>query len=157
MANSNYRFATVNGEHIQWFLPRNCSISPKQMGLLYLSLCGVSLGIGLAFYVQGVGLVLPFAMAELLAVGIAFVVYARHATDMERIQLSAAHLVVEIEEGGKSECVQFPREWVQVEPRAGAKALIAVYAKGKTVDIGRHVRPELRPVLVQEIRRALRA
>jgi uncharacterized membrane protein len=156
MAHPPYRFATVTGEHIHWHLPRNCSITPKQLSLLYLSLCCVSLGIGLAFYVQGIALILPFALAELLAVGVAFVVYARHATDQERIQIVDRHLVVEVEEGGKCHCAQFARERVRVEPRVGSKALIEVSAKGVSVDIGRHVRPELRAELAQEIRRALR-
>jgi len=157
MAHPPYRFATVSGSHIQWHLPRNCSITPQQLGLLYASLCCVSLGIGLAFYVQGVGLILPFAMAELLAVGFAFVVYARHATDQEHIQIVDRHLVVEVEDGGKLHRTQFPCERVRVEPRAGRKALIAVSAKGVSIDIGRHVRPELRAELALEIRRALLA
>jgi uncharacterized membrane protein len=128
-----------------------------ELGLLYASLCCISLGIGLAFYMQGVRLVLPFAFVELFAVGTAFVVYARHATDMERIQLLGSLLDVEIEDGGRLQRTQFPREWVQLDLPAGPKALIAVSAKGKTVDIGRHVRPELRPALMQEIRRALKA
>ena len=156
MVHSHYRFATVTGEHIYWHLRRNCSITPKQLGLLYASLCSVSLGIGFAFYLQGVGLILPFALAELVAVGIAFVVYARHATDLEHIQIVDRHLVVEVEEGGKLQRTQFPRERVQVEPRKGYKALIEVSVHGVSVDIGRHVRPELRAELALEIRRALR-
>jgi uncharacterized membrane protein len=152
-----YRFASVTDTSIHWRLPRNCSITPKQLCLLYASLCCVSLGIGFAFYVQGVALILPFALAELAAVGIAFFVYARHATDAEHIQILGQHLVVEIEEGGVLQRVQFPRYKVRVEPRAGRKALIEVSAHRQSVHIGRHVRPELRAELAQEIRRALRA
>lgn len=156
MAHPSYRFATVSGAYVQWRLPRNCSITPKQLCLLYASLCFVSLGIGFVFYMQGVELILPFALTELLAVGFAFVVYARHATDVECIQILDQYLVVEVEDGGKLQRVQFPRGRVQVEPHAGYKALIAVSAKGVSIDIGRHVRPELRAELAQEIRHALR-
>ena len=81
--NPVFRFATVQGQNFQWFLRRNCSITPRQLGWMYLSLCLVSLTIGLAFWVQGAKLVLPLAWLELVAVGIGFIVYARHAGDGE--------------------------------------------------------------------------
>ena len=67
------------------------------MGWFYASLCVVSLGIAGFFWVQGAVLVLPFAVAELAAVGFAFLAYARHATDGERISLQGRRLVVELE------------------------------------------------------------
>ena len=156
MTNPVFRFATVQGQHIQWFLRRNCSVTPKQLGMLYASLCFVSLGIGTVFWIQGAPMVLPYAALELLAVGVAFVVYARHATDGERILLQGTQLVVEFENGGKLERAEFQRDWVRVEPRAGHRSLIEVSGQGRSIDVGRFVRPELRPVLAREIRMALR-
>jgi uncharacterized membrane protein len=151
-----FRFATVHGQSIHWFLRRNCSVTPRQLGWLYLSLCMVSLGIGTVFWFQGAKLILPFAWMELMAVGFAFFVYARHATDGERIYLDSAQLVVELENGGKLERAEFRREWVRVEPRAGERSLIEVSGQGRSIDVGRYVRPELRPDLAREIRMALR-
>ena len=102
MPNSVFRFATVSGQNVHWFLRRNCSITPSQLGWLYASLCVVSMGIGLVFWVHGARLVLPFAWLELAAVGLAFILYARHATDGERIALEQGRLVVELENGGRS-------------------------------------------------------
>lgn len=124
--------------------------------MLYASLCFVSLGIGTVFWAKGATMVLPFAMLELLAVGVAFMVYARHATDGERILLRGSQLVVEFENGGKLERAEFQRDWVRVEPRAGTRSLIEVSGQGRSIDVGRFVRPELRPVLAREIRMALR-
>jgi len=124
--------------------------------MLYASLCLVSLGIGMVFWIQGATMVLPYAALELLAVGVAFVVYARHATDGERILLRGTQLVVEFENGGKLERAEFQRDWVRVEPRAGHRSLIEVSGQGRSIDVGRFVRPELRPVLAREIRMALR-
>lgn len=152
-----FRFATVQGQNIQWFLRRNCSVTPRQLGWLYLSLCVVSLVIGMVFWLQGAKLVLPFAWIELMAVGAAFAVYARHATDGETIRLAGAQLVVELENGGKLQRSEFRREWVRVEPGAADSSLIELSAQGKTVQIGRFVRPELRSVLAREIRMALRS
>jgi hypothetical protein len=91
VTNPVFRFATVQGQNIQWFLRRNCSVSPRQLGWMYLSLCAVSLAIGAAFWFQGAKLVLPFAWIELVAVGIAFAAYARHATDGETIRLAGGN------------------------------------------------------------------
>lgn len=151
-----FRFATVQGQNFQWFLRRNCSVTPRQLGWMYLSLCVVSLSIGGAFWLQGAKLVLPFAWIELIAVGMAFAVYARHASDGETIRLAGAHLVVELENGGKVRRCEFRREWVRVEPGAADSSLIALSGQGRTVHVGRFVRPELRPVLAREIRMALR-
>jgi uncharacterized membrane protein len=154
--NPVFRFATVQGQNIHWFLKRNCSVSPAQLGWLYASLCVVSLGIAGIFWWHGATLVLPFAWAELAAVGAAFLVYARHAADGEKISLEGRQLVVELENAGRLERAEFDREWVRVEPSAADRSLIALSGRGRSVNVGRFVRPELRPALAQEIRRALR-
>lgn len=156
MADLVFRFATVQGQAIHWFLGRNCSVTPAQMGWLYASLCVVSLGIGTFFWFQGAKLILPFAWLEILVVGAAFLAYARHAADREHILLHGGRLVVELENAGRLERAEFNREWVRVEPSADDRSLIEVSGQGRRVIVGRYVRPELRPVLAQEIRRALR-
>jgi uncharacterized membrane protein len=154
--NPVFRFATVQGQNIHWFLKRNCSVTPAQLGWLYASLCVVSLGTAAVFWFQGAVLILPFAWVELAAVGAAFLAYARHATDGETISLRGRQLVVEVENAGRLERAEFNRDWVRVEPLAGDRSLIELSGQGQRVNVGRYLRPELRPVLAQEIRRALR-
>ncbi len=164
-AASPYRFASVSGQDdrhrspgsVQWLLKRNCSVTPAQLGWLYVSLCVVSLGIAIFFWVQGARMVMPFAWLELLAVGAAFVVYARHARDGEKIVLQGGQLVVELETAGRMQRAEFNRQWVRVEPKSGDGSLIEVSGQGRSVRVGRHLRPELRPALAREIRLALRA
>ena len=151
-----FRFATVQGQNIHWFLKRNCSVTPAQLGWLYASLCVVSLGIGTFFWFQGAVLILPFAGLELAAVGAAFLVYARHATDGETISLKGRQLVVELESAGHLQRAEFDRDWVRVEPSTDDRSLIELSGRGTRVNVGRYLRPELRPELAQEIRRALR-
>ncbi|WP_291141232.1 DUF2244 domain-containing protein [Hydrogenophaga sp.] len=135
---------------------RNCSISPSQLGALYASLCVVSLGVAGFFWAHGATLVLPFAAAELLAVAVAFVVYARHAADGESVWLMPERLVVEQERGGQVQRREFSRDWVRIEAREGGSSLIEVREGGRSVQIGRHVRTDLRPLLAREMRQALR-
>ena len=156
MANLVFRFATVQGQAIHWFLRRNCSVTPAQLGWLYASLCVVSLGIGTFFWFQGAVLILPFAWLELAAVGAAFMAYARHAADGEHILLQGRRLVVELENAGRLERAEFHRDWVRVEPGVDDRSLIEVSGQGRRVIVGRYVRPELRPVLARELRQALR-
>lgn len=119
-------------------------------------LCGVSLTIGLFFWFQGAPFVIGFTGLELLLVGWAFVVYARHATDGEWISLQGASLVVERETAGRRERAEFERQWVSVEPKVGEHSLIELSSRGRKIEVGRFVRPELRQVLAGEIRQALR-
>ncbi len=141
---------------MQWFLRRNCSIRPTQLGWLYTSICLLSLAIGAGFWAIGAPLVIPFAGLEVVALGLAFIFYAQHAADGERIMLDEDRLIVELENAGKLERAEFNREWVRVEPHADDHSLIALSAQGKTVQVGRYVRPEMRPELAREIRMALR-
>ncbi len=152
-----FRFATVSGQRIDWRLVRNCSVTPVQLGWMYLSLCAVSLAIATFFWVLGARLVMPFAWLEIVAVGIAFAFYGRHAADGEKISLQGTRLVVERETAGRVERAEFDRSWVRVEPKTGDRSLITLSAQGRSMEVGRHVRPELRSALASEIRMALRA
>ncbi len=158
----DFKFATLpygdeaNHQGVQWLLKRNCSVTPAQLLALFASLSVVSLGIATFFWFQGATLIMPFAWAELIAVGIAFTVYARHARDGETISLQGGQLVVEQQTAGRLQRAEFNREWVRVEPKNGDGSLIEVSGQGRLVRVGRHVRPELRPALAREIRFALR-
>lgn len=157
MSNAVFRFATSLGSQgVQWQLKRNCSMTPAQLGGLYASVCLISLGIGVCFWLLGAPLILPFAWVELLALGGALVVYTRHAADGERIVLEGAQLVVELESAGRLQRAEFNREWVRIEPKADDRSLIEVSGQGRKVQVGRYVRPELRQALAREIRMALR-
>jgi uncharacterized membrane protein len=157
MSSSGFRFAQVSGPSIDWRLRRNCSVTPAQLASVYGLLCLVSLGIGLFFWSYGAPMVLGFAGLDLLAVGLAFLMYARHAADGEWISLQGTSLVVERETAGRRERMEFERQWVRVESMAGRQGLIVVSSRGRTIEVGRFVRPEMRRVLAGEIRQALRA
>ncbi len=156
----NFRFATLSqpdatpqGAVVLWRLKRHSALSPVQLGWLYLSLCLVSLGVAAFSWSQNAAMVMTFA---LLAVGVALVLYSRHAKDAEKIVLQGGRLVIELETAGRTERSEFNREWVRVEPKDSDGSLIEVSGQGRSVRVGRHMRPELRPLLAREIRFALR-
>ena len=151
-----FRFAAVDEHGPQWRLKRNCSLTPQQAGWFFLLLCVLSLSVGLFFWLQGAKLVMLFTALELTAMGTAFLLYARHATDGECIRLERERLVVELETAGRLHRTEFARDWVRIAPQAGRGALIEVCAGNRSVKVGRFLRAELRPALALEIRQALR-
>lgn len=141
---------------IQWVLCRNCSVTPRQLGAAYLSLCLLSLLVATGFAWFGAPVVLAFAALELLVLGAAMLIYARHARDGDTLTLAGPSLAVEQSSGGRVRRTEFRAEWVSVEPSLGEGSLIQLSGQGRQVRIGRFMRRELRPALAQEIRTALR-
>ncbi|MBU6437358.1 MAG: DUF2244 domain-containing protein [Betaproteobacteria bacterium] len=136
-----------------WQLRRNCSVSPQQMGGFYLSLGAVSLSIAAVFWWHGATLVVPFAGLELLALGVALLMYARHATDRELLRLTPDRLEVEWVCGTRVQQLAFDPRGVRVQ-HAGT-GLVELTGQGRQIEVGRYVRPERRAALARELRAAL--
>ena len=117
----------------------------------------VSLASPLAFWSVGAPAVLAFAGLELLLLGAAFALYARHAADCETITLAGRELASSTAAASGVERASFRAEWVRVEPASGDGSLVEVSGEGQRACVGRYVRPELRAQLAQELRLALRA
>jgi uncharacterized membrane protein len=141
---------------IDWVLGRNRSLTSRQLALVYASLCVVTAGIATMFWWQGARMVMPFASAELLAVGAALLIYSRHAADRECIALRGDRLTVEHVNGSHVERVEFQPSWVRVEPEHDDRSLIELSGQGRRIAVGRFIRPEQRPQLAEELRFALR-
>ncbi len=155
MDSAVFHFAKVQDARISWNFRRNCAVTPRQLAACFALMALVSLAIGAFCWSQGAVLVLPFASVELVAVGVAFVVYARHALDGERIWLEGSILVVETENAGETVRQEFQRSWVRIERAAHGQAMIEICCHGLRVPVGRFVRNELRQRLATELRRAL--
>ena len=140
----------------QWLFKRNCSIGPGQLLAVYLGLCAVSLTVGLAFYFHGAPFVLGFAGLELFCVGLAMLVFARHAGDRETLTLRGRTLQVDQISASRLVGTEFQAEWLTVEPAQGQGSLVELAGQGRTVRVGRFLRPELRALFARELRIALR-
>lgn len=105
---------------------------------------------------MGATLIWPFAAIELAALGAAFLIYARHATDQECITLRQGRLTIEQECAGQTKRCEFARHAVQVDAPEDRDRLVVVRSGGTVVRVGRFLRAELRPVLVRELRLALK-
>jgi uncharacterized membrane protein len=143
-------------------LQRNCSMTPRQVARAYGVLCTLSLAVALAFFLHGVWIVLAFSLLELACVGLALVLYARHALDRERISLSSDCLLVECVQAEVHSQALLDPLWTRVLTGADAapgtprRSLITLESRGVRVEIGRFVNEAQRRQVARELRLALR-
>jgi uncharacterized membrane protein len=136
----------------EWTLQRNCSLTPRQAARAYAVLCTLSLGVALAFLLlHGVWIVLAFSLLELACVGLALLLYARHALDRERIALSEGCLLVECVQAEVHSHAQLDPLWTRVLPGS----LITLESRGVRVEVGRFVNEAKRRQVARELRQAL--
>jgi uncharacterized membrane protein len=141
----------------EWTLRRNCSLAPRQVARAYILLCIGSLAVAFGFLFQGIWLVLAFSLFELALVGLALLVYARHATDHERIALSESGLLVTRVLADRRELTRLDPLWTRVVvPDERPRSLIQLESRGVKVEIGRFVDATRRRQVARELRQALR-
>ncbi len=139
-----------------WDLRRNCSITPRQLGLAYGVLCALALTVALGFVLGGVVMVFGFTFIELVAVGVALLIWSRHVLDHERIVLNQGELQVTRQAAGRQTRRVFRAAWVRVEPRHSQGSLVELSGQGGVAHVGRYLPAHLRDMLAAEIRLALR-
>lgn len=153
-----WRFAHEQRTPPRWRfeLGRDLPLRPHQWLVAYALVCALSLAAAAGLWAQGVSAAGLFAGAELLALGVAIGLAARHGADRETIVLDGREVAVERRCGPQVRQVSFRAEWVRIEPAAAVGSLVELSGQGRSVRVGRHVRPELRAELAEELRRALR-
>jgi uncharacterized membrane protein len=138
-----------------WRLDRNCSLAPRSLALVLGWLAAASLGIATFFWTLGAWLVLPFALVEVSALGMAFLVYARHATNGERLWLDGSMLLIEREVSGRIEQREIDVTWLQLRrPEPGARALLLQNGT-EEIEIGRWAPAARRQQVWRDMRQAL--
>lgn len=136
----------------EWLLKRNCCLSPRQLGGVYGMLCLASFLVAAAFAMAGAWQIFIFSAIEMTAVGIAFLAYARHATDHERIALSADCLLIEQVKAGTVQQTRLnPYRTRVVSPRDPGD-LIHIEADGVKMELGRFVTAARRDRVARELR-----
>ena len=121
-------------------------MSPKGLAGVFAVLALLVLAIGAGFAAAGAWLVLPFAGLEVLLLGTAYLLYARHAADYERIELDAGHLTVEIADGARSARYKLEDAGIVLE-----EGRVLVRGAKEELEIGRHLSAEARVELAAEL------
>jgi uncharacterized membrane protein len=134
-------------------LKRNCSISPSGLACVFAALALAVLAIGTSFAVAGAWLILPFAGLEVLLLGGAFVLQARHATDYERIALEQGQLRVEVADGRRLARYELDARRVRVEVEGSR---VVVRGPQEALELGRHLDERSRIAFGAELKKRLR-
>ena len=140
----------------EWILKRNCSISPRQLTKVYAALCAVPLAVALFLAASGAWYVLGFAILELLAVGLAFLHFGRHAGDREQVTLFDGNLSVELIQAGMAREFRLDPRATRVGVPAWHGGLVRLEARGASVEVGRFVMPAKRREFALQLRETLR-
>jgi len=150
------RFDRASTDEVEWLLRRNCALSPRQLACGFGGAGLISLAIAFAFASQGAWLIAPFAGVELLALTLAYVVYARQTGDFDRVTLAADRLYVEVMRGRRASRFEANRNWVRVEMGKSVTASVRISERGQSVEVGRlvafHERVEFMRDLAQNLR-----
>ena len=152
-AGSRQQGSTAIGAH-EWLLKRNCSLSPAQLATWFGLLASLSLLIALAFAMMGAWLVVPFAVLEISALGLAFFMFGRHAADYERIVAQPGKLTIETSLGPRVDRIEQRADWFRVEYSGRPRDLVQVVTARQALPVGRFAPASARPLLASELSRA---
>jgi uncharacterized membrane protein len=104
---------------------------------------------------MGLWLVLPFAGIELTVVAVAFIVYARHAGDYEKIVIQHREVSVTVVNANKTKTYNLNPGWTRVSLDTKPRVLIKLESGEFNVVLGRFIDDLTKEKLVFELRRAL--
>lgn len=138
-----------------WVLKRNCAMTPGQLCITFVVLGGVSLAVSLAWALSGAWVVLPFVLLEWCVLALAFLVYARHAADHERVTLSPEVVSVEVCRGERLDRHEIPRQWLRCRIDDEQQGLVQLVSQRKELGVGQFVNQAGRQKFYQEFRAAL--
>lgn len=141
---------------LHWHLRRNCALTPAQFGAVFITLAAVSAAIAVFFFVAGAPFVAYFAGIEMLALGVAFVAFARHAGDAEHICLRDGRVQVEQHVGARVVRTEIEAAWARVESPVAGRSLVTLSGPGQHVQLGRHLVVAERARLAASLRQSLR-
>lgn len=139
----------------EWDLRRNCAIAPRQLGFFFAILCATSLAVAVGFALQGAWYVLLFAVMEMSAVAIAFLIYARHATDREHIAMLDDYLLVELIQAQQVRQFKLDLRSIRLAVQETKRGLIGLEALGIRVEVGQFLTEWKRREFVRELRQEI--
>jgi len=134
----------------------NGSLNRQHLPLLYILLVVICIGIALRFAFLGYWMILPFAVVDMLGVGLVLYVINQNSAYRERVIVDCDHVVIRHVEKNNRQVWRFPVHWTQIRlvppiyrwylPR------LQLGSKGKWVEIGRCLNQAERESLAGAIR-----
>lgn len=100
--------------HASLVIRPNRSLSVAGVVTLFFGLSALTLTVGIGFMLAGAWLVLPFALVEVLIIGVLCGWFYRHLDDCELVVVEPDRIWVTKRRGRQSVRADFPRYWVRV-------------------------------------------
>lgn len=139
----------------QWLVRRNCALTPRQLAGWFASIAAAAAVMAGVLAAFGAWLVLPFAAVQFVVLAVAYLAYARHAGDYERVLVTPERILVERCSGGRLAQEEVGPQWARIEYESGRRGAIRLVAGRKRVAIGSGLPEESRERLARELRASL--
>jgi uncharacterized membrane protein len=139
-----------------WVFKKNCSFSPKQVGLFYLAQSTFSLLVAGGFLFQGIWQILPFTFLELFVLAIALLMYAKHATDYEEITLKRDELIIQTSYAGNCITRNWNPAWVRLNRMLTKNKLIELSYQNEKLELGQFIHASLREDFLYDLQQSFR-
>ncbi len=152
----NTRIGIKTDYGYEFYLKRNCSISPTLLAIIFILLGLISLLIGIIFYFFGATLILPFSFLEVFALVAAYFYNALHANDYERLRVDSKNVYFESKFGLKYREENFLKSLARILP-SDHHHLINLSQGQRNIHFGKHIHTRLRSLLEIEIKQALQS
>lgn len=108
----------------------------------------------IGFTLRGVWLAL-LLVVEMSAIAIAFLIYARHATDREHIAMLDDYLLVELIQAQKIRQFKLDLRSIRIAERDTRNGLVGLEALGTRVEVGQFLTEWKRREFVRQLRQEL--
>ena len=152
------RILVVSPQRQEWLSKRNCALTPRQLAVFFGGLGLFSMAVATAWALQGAWVVVPFAGIEIAALGVAYVLYGRHAADFDRVVFEPGKVWAEAACGPVVRRFECARMAARVEYGGnGRRGLIRLVGRGHAIEVGRFLLDEDRAALAKELRATLAA
>ena len=137
----------------------NRSLTRRQLQLAFGGIATSCLGIASVFAVFGMWPILPFAGAEVIAVGIGFYLSAMSGREIEVVSVDSDKVAVEKRRQRVCQRWELQRTWAQIRllpPRfRWYPTRLVIRSRGKEVELGGFLTEEERERLAAELRQAI--
>ena len=152
--------STVDSKrHWQIVIRPNRSLTRRQLQLVFVGIATFCLGIASVFAVLGMWPVLPFAGAEVIAVGVGFYLSAMGGREMEVVSVDSDKVAVEKGRRQVRQRWELQRAWAQIRllpPRIRRyPTRLVIRSHGSEVELGGFLNEEERQRLAGELQQAI--
>ena len=152
--------STVDSKrHWQFVIRPNRSLTRRQLQLVFVAIAAFCLGIASVFAVLGMWPVLPFAGAEVIAVGVGFYLSAMGGRETEVVSVRSDRVAVEKGRRQVRQRWELQRAWAQIRllpPRIRwYPTRLVIRSHGSEVELGGFLNEEERRRLAGELQKAI--